>query len=61
MKRWNAFLRDYQAAHAEESTLIDYAPISKHSWSGDGTHYLQDTNVIMAQFVLNHVAARVGA
>lgn len=61
VKIWNAFLREYQAAHSKESTLIDYAPISAHGFSGDGTHYLQDTNVIMAQFVLNHVAARVGA
>lgn len=59
VERWNAFIREYQSAHARESTLIDYAPISEHGFSGDGTHYLQDTNVIMAQLVLNHVAALV--
>ncbi len=60
VERWNAYLRSYQADHASASSLIDYAPISDNSVSGDGTHFLQDTNMIMAQLVLNHVAAQIG-
>lgn len=58
---WNYFLKEYQAQHNQGSSLIDFAPISDHSYSADGTHFLQDTNVILAQMVLNHIAAQIAS
>lgn len=54
---WNEHLREFQAQYTDRSTLIDYAPLSDNSTSPDGTHFTQSTNVILAQMVLNYMAA----
>lgn len=54
---WNEHLREFQSQLYDQSTLIDYAVLSQNSTSSDGTHFTQDTNIILAQMVLNYIAA----
>lgn len=58
VKSWNDEVRAECHKIGEQCPFVlDYLPVSVNSTSWDGLHYLQDTNLILAQILLNAVGS----